>query len=111
MAGPLHAAVEGLTGLSGLTYDRSMVHQVNIHEAKTHFSKLVEEVENGGEVVVARAGKPILRLVKVEEVPTPRQLGFAKDCFVNFSQQAWDELDADVAAMFDWSKLDRADTP
>ncbi len=86
-----------------------MAHQVNIHEAKTHFSKLVEEVENGGEVVVARAGKPILRLVKVEEVAVPRRLGFAKDCFVNFSQDVWDALDEDVAAMFNWSKLDGAD--
>ena len=86
-----------------------MAHQVNIHEAKRHFSKLVEEVENGGEVVVARAGKPILRLVKVEEVHTPRRLGFAKDCFVDFSQDEWDALDADVAATINWSKFDAAD--
>ena len=40
--------------------------QVNIHDAKTRLSELIAEVENGGEVVIARAGKPAVRLVKVE---------------------------------------------
>ena len=98
-----------LTGLSGLTYDPGVARQVNIHEAKTHFSKLVEDVERGEEVVIARAGKPILRLVKLEEPALPRPLGFAKDCFVDFTQAAWDELDAEVGAMFDWGKIKDAD--
>ena len=38
---------------------------VNVHEAKTHLSKLLEQVEAGGEVVIARAGKPVARLVPV----------------------------------------------
>lgn len=36
---------------------------MNIHEAKTHFSKLLQRVEEGDEVVIARAGRPIARLV------------------------------------------------
>jgi prevent-host-death family protein len=36
---------------------------LNIHAAKTHFSKLIEEVEEGEEVVIAKAGKPVARLV------------------------------------------------
>lgn len=36
---------------------------VNVHEAKTHLSKLLQRVEQGGEVVIARAGRPIARLV------------------------------------------------
>lgn len=36
---------------------------VNIHEAKTHLSRLVERVEAGEEVVIARAGRPVARLV------------------------------------------------
>ena len=36
---------------------------VNVHEAKTHFSKLLARVEKGEEVVIARSGKPIARLV------------------------------------------------
>jgi prevent-host-death family protein len=35
----------------------------NIHEAKTHFSKLLERVLNGEEVVIAKAGKPVARIV------------------------------------------------
>jgi prevent-host-death family protein len=36
---------------------------VNIHEAKTHLSRLVERVETGEEVVIARAGRPVARLI------------------------------------------------
>ena len=42
--------------------------QVNVHEAKTHLSKLLERVAQGEEVVIARAGKAIARLVPVEAV-------------------------------------------
>ena len=45
---------------------------VNIHQAKTHLSKLVEEVEEGEEVIIARAGKPVARLVPLQR---PRRLG------------------------------------
>ncbi len=37
----------------------------NIHEAKTHFSKLLERVLNGEEVVIAKAGKPVARILPV----------------------------------------------
>ncbi len=40
-----------------------MKRAVNVHEAKTHFSKLLARVEKGQEVVIARAGRPIARLV------------------------------------------------
>lgn len=40
--------------------------QVNVHEAKTHLSRLLQRVEAGEEVVIARAGKPVARLVPVE---------------------------------------------
>ena len=36
--------------------------QVNVHEAKTHLSKLLERVENGEEIVIARNGKPVAKL-------------------------------------------------
>lgn len=41
--------------------------QVNVHEAKTHFSKLLARVAAGEEIVIARAGKPVAKLVAVEE--------------------------------------------
>jgi prevent-host-death family protein len=40
-----------------------MPDSVNIHDAKTHLSRLVERVEAGEEVVIARAGRPVARLV------------------------------------------------
>lgn len=49
--------------------------RVNIHEAKTHFSKLVERVEAGEEVVIARAGKPVAKLVPFREARKRRPLG------------------------------------
>lgn len=39
---------------------------VNIHEAKTHLSKLLEQVEAGEEIIIARAGRPIAKLVGLE---------------------------------------------
>jgi len=39
---------------------------VNVHEAKTHLSRLLERVERGEEIVIARSGKPVARLVPVE---------------------------------------------
>jgi prevent-host-death family protein len=38
---------------------------VNVHEAKTHLSRLLTRVEGGDEVVIARAGRPVARLVPV----------------------------------------------
>lgn len=42
---------------------------VNVHEAKTHLSRLLERVERGEEIVIARAGKPVARLVPAEPKP------------------------------------------
>ena len=48
---------------------------VNVHEAKTHLSRLLEAVEAGEDVVIARAGKPIARLVPVGARTEPRTPG------------------------------------
>ena len=48
---------------------------VNIHTAKTHFSRYIEEVERGEEVIIARAGKPVARLVPLKARPRSRRLG------------------------------------
>ncbi|OGQ89411.1 MAG: hypothetical protein A2289_07540 [Deltaproteobacteria bacterium RIFOXYA12_FULL_58_15] len=45
---------------------------INIHQAKTHLSKLIERVERGEELVIARAGKPVARLVPIEPRSTRR---------------------------------------
>ena len=48
---------------------------VNIHEAKTHFSRLVERVEAGEEILIARAGRPVARLVPLKARTAPRPPG------------------------------------
>ncbi len=54
-----------------------MPRTVNVHEAKTHLSRLLDEVERGDEVVIARAGHPVARLVSVSGL-TERPMGFVK---------------------------------
>ena len=47
---------------------------VNIHEAKTHLSRLLAKVARGDEVIIARGGKPVARLVPVQKVKRMDQL-------------------------------------
>jgi prevent-host-death family protein len=63
--------------------------EVNIHEAKTHFSKLLEKVALGEEVIIARAGKPVAKLVAVEQAPKKRILGQARGQIV--LPPGWDD--------------------
>jgi prevent-host-death family protein len=68
---------------------------VNMLEAKTHLSKLVEQVESGQEqeIVIARNGNPAARLVPIGKVPaTDKRIGVAKGAFV-----VPDDIDADNA--------------
>ena len=48
---------------------------VNGHEAKTRLSRLIEAAEAGEEVVIARAGRPVVRLVALARAGQPRKLG------------------------------------
>ncbi len=56
--------------------------EVNVHEAKTHLSKLLERVAVGEEVIIAKAGKPVAKLVPINSKPKTRILGSAKGEFV-----------------------------
>lgn len=51
--------------------------QYNVQEAKTRLSELLNMVERGEDVVIAKAGKPVARIVKIER-PNKRRLGFVK---------------------------------
>lgn len=73
----------------------------NVHEAKTHFSKLLERAHAGEEIIVAKAGKPYARLVKIEAAPKPkRQPGRFKHLLRDVPSDVWfepmsdDDLDA-----------------
>lgn len=51
---------------------------INIHEAKTHLSRIVDEVAAGAEVIIAKAGKPMARLVPMSSTSRPKKLGLLK---------------------------------
>lgn len=55
-----------------------MERQVNVYEAKTQLSKLLQQVEAGDEIVIARHGKPVARLVPLQRTAAPRQLGLLR---------------------------------
>lgn len=52
--------------------------QVNVHEAKTHLSRLVDQAARGEEIVIARAGRPVARLVALGDTMRPRRPGALK---------------------------------
>ena len=52
--------------------------KINIHQAKTHLSRLVEDVAGGSEILIAKGGKPMARLVPLRRDDTPRRAGLLK---------------------------------
>ena len=70
-----------------------MTQTINIHEAKTHLSRLLERVHAGEEIILAKAGKPYARLIPLEKAPVQRRPG---------------RLPGRVAAVF-FEPLDEAD--
>ena len=77
---------------------------VNIHEAKTQFSRFVDQAEAGEEIVIARAGKPVARLVALSTlINKPRKLGLGKKVFT-FPEQ-FDSLNtSEMVEMFEQGK-------
>jgi prevent-host-death family protein len=80
--------------------------KVNMHEAKTHLSKLVERVEGGEEIVISRAGKPAAKLV-----PMPRQksgkrkLGGWEGKVWMASDKEMEEVDREIEQLFEESEI------
>jgi prevent-host-death family protein len=74
---------------------------INIHEAKTHLSRFVDQVAAGEEIIIARAGKPVARLVPLAPVATaPRTLGLGAGRFV--LPAGFDDLNAaEIREMFE----------
>jgi len=70
----------------------------NIHEAKSQLSKLIERAEAGEEVIIARAGKPVAKLVPYRESKAPRHGGQWKGK-VRIADD-FDELPEDIATAF-----------
>ena len=55
-----------------------MANTVNIHEAKTHLSRLIDEVAAGAEIIIAKAGKPMARLSPISVPARKKHLGLLK---------------------------------
>lgn len=73
--------------------------QVNVHEAKTELSKLLEEVEGGERIVIARAGKPVAILTAYRSATRKRRLGlFAGQARMH---EDFDDLPSELRDMFE----------
>ena len=73
--------------------------KVNIHEAKTHLSRLVDRAAAGEEIVIARAGKPAAKLIKFDESAEPRKLGIWTGKLR--ALPGFDEMDDELADLFE----------
>jgi prevent-host-death family protein len=75
--------------------------QVNMHEAKTHLSRLVERVEGGEEIVIGRAGKPAAKLVPIPRTKTgKRKLGGWEGKIEMPSDEEWERMDKEIEQLF-----------
>jgi prevent-host-death family protein len=73
---------------------------VNVHEAKTHFSKLLRRVQSGEAVIIAKAGKPMARIVPLSEAaPSGREFGAFKG-WIECAPDAFNGSD-EVADLFE----------
>ena len=69
-----------------------------IHKAKTHLSNLIKKVEGGEDVIICKAGKPIVRLIKYQKLLTPRMPGICRGK-VKMSDD-FDELPPELKSKF-----------
>jgi len=72
--------------------------EVNIHEAKTHLSKLLERVALGEEVIIAKAGAPVAKLIPFDTQPKTRVFGSAKGEFT--VPDDFNEPDPEIEKLF-----------
>jgi prevent-host-death family protein len=75
--------------------------QVNIHEAKTHLSRLLEKVSAGEDIIISKAGKPIAKLVRFEPPKSRRRLGGLMKGKIVIADDFDDPLPDDIMAMFE----------
>jgi prevent-host-death family protein len=73
---------------------------VNMHEAKTQLSRLVERASEGEEIVIAKAGTPRAKLVPYREEPKPRQLGLLRGQIWMADDWDSDEVNEEIARTF-----------
>lgn len=77
-----------------------MTTTVNIHQAKTHFSRLIERVRLGEEIIIAKAGAPVARLVPERRPRKPRRPGSGKGQIM-IHDAFYDDLPDDLLDLFE----------
>jgi len=85
-----------------------MVMTVNMHEAKTNFSKLAKLVEQGEQVFVARNGKVIMKMVPIQpgERTVPRDFSVIRGTMGSISDEEWERLDQEFLDSIEYSEWD-----
>lgn len=84
-----------------------MAMTVNMHEAKTNFSKLAKLVEAGEEVLIARDGQVIMKLVKfVKELETPRDFSVLRGLSTPLTDAEWEAMDQEFLDSIEYRELD-----
>jgi prevent-host-death family protein len=73
---------------------------INVHAAKTQLSRLLEAAAAGEEVIIAKAGKPVARLVPIDATPPPRRLGIL-DGKIHVPDDFDDPLPDEIIAEFE----------
>jgi len=84
---------------------------VNIHEAKTHFSKLVRRAEAGEEIVVRRGRAPVARIAPLSKRRGVRGFGSMKGKIRMVSDEEMENADREIAQMFEASTIFPEDQP
>jgi len=77
---------------------------INIHQAKTHLSRLVDEAEQGDSFIIAKAGKPKVKVIRLSapETPAKRRLGSLEGMY-SLPENYWEadkEMDQEIEKMF-----------
>jgi len=76
---------------------------VNMHEAKSNLSRLVQDVLNGRRILIARNGKPVVELRPIED-KVIRQPGLMKDLI--WVSEDFDDYTADISVLFEGKDID-----
>ena len=71
-----------------------------MHAAKTNFSKLAEQVEAGEDIIIARGGKPVMRLIRYVPEKPKIIFGLLEGQTRPLTDEEWAESDAEIRAMF-----------
>lgn len=78
---------------------------VNIHEAKTNFSRLVNAASDGEVIVIAKAGRPVAKLTRLDAPTTPaKRLGFLKGAMFSVPDDFDTMMQDEIIALFEGSE-------